>query len=490
MQAPIPDLNELTATPRANRLEWLLQRVLEMQALVNETEFNLERFMQEVVDLLERVTAARGAVVELVEGADLVYRCASESIRQHLGQRLPRKGSLSGRCVAEGRVLTCHDSEDDPRTDVAACRKVGVRSMVCAPLLQLGKPIGVLKVLSSEAHAFDAQDEHMLRLLAACLGTALGNQLAIDARERAEARLRESEAQLRANLARTQALFATASDALAIINADGRIMEWNAAAERLFGCKGADAAGQDFAELLIAPPDRETCRARLEQFLLPERTTETQWRLDLSGVHKGRPERLNVEASFSAVSIGGRWQFIVVLHDLTEHKHAAAELGELAMKDALTGLSNRRRFMSYCERAIARARRNRQSLALLCMDLNRFKEINDQYGHEAGDLVLREFARRLAHSVRQEDEIARLGADEFVLLAEGVATDAQAQALIAKLQQALAAPMRFPPVQLQASIGVALYHDQPGALALLREAEQAMCAARGPVAGGMAGGFL
>src|SRR6202044_2896021 len=135
----------------------------------------------------------------------------------------------------------------------------------------------------------------------------------------------------------------------------------------------------------------------------------------LSALQKGRVESLDVEASFSAVAIGGRWQFVAFLRNIADRKHAEAELKDLALKDALTGLSNRARFMSHCERALARARRSRQSVALFYMDLNRFKEINDQFGHEAGDLVLQEFAKRILHSVRLEDEVARLGGDEFVL---------------------------------------------------------------------------
>lgn len=477
VQAPNPDLDE-TSTSRASRLEWILQRVLEMQALINQAEFKLEPFMQEVVDLVERLTAARGAVVELIDGSDLVYRCASESIRHHVGLRIARRGSLSGLCIAEAHVLRCDDSEEDPRTDVVACRKVGVRSMICAPLLQLGKPIGVLKVLSGEPNAFDSRDEHLLSLLAASLGSALGNQLALEAGQRAEAQLRENETQLRAHLARTEALFSSASDAVAILSDDGRVMEWNAAAERLFGYSQAEVLRKPLLELIVAPSDHELIRAQLAEFRLPGTPPELQWQLEFNGLRKPPRERLDVQAGFSAVSIGGRWQFVTFLHDITERKQAEAQLEELAMKDALTGLSNRRRFMSYCERALARARRNHQPLALFYMDLNRFKEINVQYGHEGGDLVLKEFAKRIMHSVRLEDEVARLGGDEFVLLAEGISTDAQAQALISKLQQTLAEPMRRPPVQLEASIGVALYNDQPNALALLREADQAMYRAK------------
>ncbi len=180
------ELRSLSPAARADRLEWLLRGVLEVQALITDEHFDLDAFMQRVVDLGEQLTHATGAVVELVEGDEMVYRAASTSIRGHLGLRLQRSGSLSGLCVAQATALRCDDADDDPRVDREACRTVGVRSMICAPLLRRGQAVGALKVMSSKPHAFDSSDQHLLNVMAGTIGAALGNQLALDAQRELE----------------------------------------------------------------------------------------------------------------------------------------------------------------------------------------------------------------------------------------------------------------------------------------------------------------
>jgi hypothetical protein len=88
--SPEEDLLELSSNSRANRLEWLLQGVLEIQSLITEAEFDLDAFMQRIVDVAENLTNAKGAVVELVQGDEMLYRCASASFTQHVGLRLKR----------------------------------------------------------------------------------------------------------------------------------------------------------------------------------------------------------------------------------------------------------------------------------------------------------------------------------------------------------------------------------------------------------------
>src|SRR5690349_15723250 len=132
---PYSSSDSPTAT-HTTRLEWLLQGVLEVQSLVTEAAFDLDAFAQRVVDLAETLTQAKGAVIELVEGDEMVYRYASRSFEQHRGLRLKRATSLSGLCVATGQVLRCDDAEDDPRVDKEASRRVGIRSMLCTPLFE------------------------------------------------------------------------------------------------------------------------------------------------------------------------------------------------------------------------------------------------------------------------------------------------------------------------------------------------------------------
>ncbi|HYC02266.1 MAG TPA: response regulator [Azospirillaceae bacterium] len=157
-----------------------LEEVVRTQAMLADTQLDLGQFMQLVVDRMQALTGCKGAVVELVEGEEMVYRAASAAISANVGLRLKRRGSLSGLCVERREVLLCRDSETDDRVDREACRRVGVRAMVCAPLFEGGRAVGVLKVMATEADAFTGDDVSLLELMAGALGAALGKQVAFE----------------------------------------------------------------------------------------------------------------------------------------------------------------------------------------------------------------------------------------------------------------------------------------------------------------------
>jgi diguanylate cyclase (GGDEF)-like protein len=160
---------------------------------------------------------------------------------------------------------------------------------------------------------------------------------------------------------------------------------------------------------------------------------------------------------------------------------ANARLSELALRDPLTGLANRAALYARLEQALDGARMHGRAVALLMLDLDGFKAVNDRLGHEAGDRLLVAVAERLIRCARFNDLVARLGGDEFVLVVEDAASPAQAQALADALLAALAAPFALGPEQARigASIGVAL-SDAHGSEAdtLLRRADRAMYAAK------------
>jgi diguanylate cyclase (GGDEF)-like protein len=157
------------------------------------------------------------------------------------------------------------------------------------------------------------------------------------------------------------------------------------------------------------------------------------------------------------------------------------ELDHLASHDTLTGLPNRRVFLDRLERALARARRGEKQLAILFIDLDHFKEINDSLGHAVGDIMLRAAAERLRATVRETDTVARLGGDEFIVLSENIA-DVQAAAVIAgKIIEALAVPVSYREHALTvgASIGISLYPRDGGtATEVVASADQAMYRAK------------
>jgi diguanylate cyclase (GGDEF)-like protein len=157
------------------------------------------------------------------------------------------------------------------------------------------------------------------------------------------------------------------------------------------------------------------------------------------------------------------------------------ELNHLASHDNLTGLPNRRLFLDRLDLALARARRNEERLALLFIDLDRFKDINDMHGHAAGDAMLRAVAERIRASVRESDTVARLGGDEFVVLVEGTHHPEDTSLLAQKVLTALTPPVPYGTMTLEvgASIGVSQYpQDGQTASELVASADRAMYRAK------------
>lgn len=178
--------------------------------------------------------------------------------------------------------------------------------------------------------------------------------------------------------------------------------------------------------------------------------------------------------------------FIGHCMDVTDAKRAEAEIERLAYHDALTGLPNRTLFLDRLEQTLAASRRNRRCGAVLFVDLDHFKQINDVHGHAMGDAVLREIARRLQFHLRQEDTVARLGGDEFVVLLPELAGDlddagAMVLAVAEKLRSAMGTPVVVGDQEFVtgASIGITLFpRVGEGVDDLMREADTAMYRAK------------
>ena len=166
---------------------------------------------------------------------------------------------------------------------------------------------------------------------------------------------------------------------------------------------------------------------------------------------------------------------VVAATDVTTWMRRQARLQRLAFKDALTGLANRALLHDRIKQAIATARRKAGSFAVLLVDLDRFKPINDIYGHATGDLVLRKTARRLQAATRAVDTVARLGGDEFVILLGGASGRDEARLVVERIIQAITAPLAVHELRLGVSVGIALYPDDGSdAEQLLARADGAM----------------
>jgi diguanylate cyclase (GGDEF)-like protein len=150
-----------------------LLRIIALQTEIVKIGHDLSCVMQYVVEQLQDLAGASGAIVELAEGGDMVYRAASGLAAPQLGLRLGRQGSLSGLCVDTGQVLVCQDCESDPRVDRLACRKVGLRSMVVAPLFHQEAVVGALKVVSEAPCRFSDEHVRILQLMAELIAASM-----------------------------------------------------------------------------------------------------------------------------------------------------------------------------------------------------------------------------------------------------------------------------------------------------------------------------
>jgi diguanylate cyclase (GGDEF)-like protein/PAS domain S-box-containing protein len=242
------------------------------------------------------------------------------------------------------------------------------------------------------------------------------------------------------------------SDAVVTLDGDGRVINWNLGAEALYGYRAADVVGADLFALLGSAVLVDGDELPIDR-AIGDLARAGRWRGELHERHAdGSP--IFVRSSLTAVPRpGGPDGIIVVNRDLTDQRreeHAAAH-------DPLTGLPNRRALLDRLRSARVRARRKGERIAVLFLDLNGFKPINDQFGHTTGDAVLRVTGERLCQAIRGHDAVARLGGDEFVVLLERVADEADVLSVARRIAAGIAVPIEHDgrTVTVSASIGIA-----------------------------------
>ena len=174
-----------------------LQQIIELQQTVVVADLSVKELMELICDRTQLLTHAEGAVIEMAEGDEMVYTAGSGSLKSMVGVRLKIASSLSGLSVRTNQILQCENSETDPRVDREACRRVGAISMICVPLRHKNKAIGVLKVTSPKAYAFNQKCVDLLQLLAGLLSASIAQAAETAEKNRAFELLKASEAQSR-----------------------------------------------------------------------------------------------------------------------------------------------------------------------------------------------------------------------------------------------------------------------------------------------------
>jgi diguanylate cyclase (GGDEF)-like protein/PAS domain S-box-containing protein len=457
----------------------VLRAVIAMQHELAAVGLDLKTVMQRIADRTRELTVGTSAAVRLLDGDALV--CGATSGAPDIGQphRLPIGNNLAGHAMRSGRSLLCVDTETDERVDSALSRLRGVRSIIAVPLLHAGEAVGLLLLYGNEPGAFGERDVTMMELLSVVLSAAMAHAAEFEAkRDQVEA------------LARFEATFAGALTGMMLLDLDGRIIDSNRALQELLGQSPGELAGRRASDF-VHPDDRREARAAYQRMIADG---VSSLRMQHRFVSRDG-DVLWVDASASMVrdSDGHKSFAIGMIQDITQRKEteaallAQAELNEhQALHDALTGLANRTLFRSRIDQAVKAERSTGLRAAVLVIDLDGFKEVNDSLGHAAGDELLMELGRRLCASVRVSDTVARLGGDEFGVLLPYASVSHDVTGAVERMHAAIEEPIALQglSLSLQASVGVALYpEDGKDVETLLRCADAAMYHAKADKSG-------
>ncbi|MRW82738.1 EAL domain-containing protein [Pseudoduganella sp. FT26W] len=289
--------------------------------------------------------------------------------------------------------------------------------------------------------------------------------------------IKASRQQLRESEARFRGAFGQAAVGLAQLSADGRWLRANRKLLDIVGYTEEELRGMHVSDL-VTPEDWQIDAPLLRA--LADGELETSSREKRYLCKDGR--RIWVKATVTAMQPdGSHASLVAVVEDISQRKQYEEELMHLARHDALTGLANRTLLLDRVSQAIAQARRSGNQVAMLFLDLDRFKTINDSLGHDAGDRVVVEVGRRLKQAVRDADTVARFGGDEFVVLMPELPTEHIAAALAQKILNALFEPMLIHghEVAPACSVGISLYpRDGADGKVLLKNADAALYQAK------------
>lgn len=260
---------------------------------------------------------------------------------------------------------------------------------------------------------------------------------------------------MRASLTRYTTVTESANDAIICLHPDGSIELWNKMAQQMFGYSVEEAIGKPLHQLIVPERYRSQADEGIRQFGLTGTGPVVGKTLEMTALRRDGTE-FPIEISTSAMNIGGEWHATGIIRDITERKRSY-----LAQHDVLTGLPNRVLLTERISQAIGLAHRHRRHVALLSLDLDHFKHINDSLGHAIGDQLLQSVADRLVACVRATDTVCRQGSDEFVILLSEIEQPQDATHIAEKLLAAFGAPHFIGGHELHVtlSIGISVYPD-------------------------------
>ena len=378
----------------------------------------------------------------------------------------------AGRTIRGGNIIVCEDFEREEGFTVwiDRARNYGFRSGIFLPLSGKGTPFGVLGLYASEVLKIRAEEATLLQDLAADLAFGI-----------VTIRAREQQRHIQQAVQQQAALLDQASDSIVVLGSDNLVTYWNKGAERLYGWNQAEAIGKSLIALTAHDP--ETLESALRVV-----NRSTQWFGEATRRRKDG-SALTAECRWTLVNNSdyGTTSILAIDTDISQRKAAEDEIRHLAYYDQLTNLVNRQNLMQRLENVLKVCNRTGEIGAVLFIDLDHFKIINDSLGHDKGDFLLKQVAMRLMSCVRETDTVARLGGDEFLIMVDNLGLNLTVAGglvkdLSTKILTALSLPFKLSEFEHfgTASIGISMMtKGLASAEEILKQADLAMYQAKG-----------
>ena len=403
----------------------------------------------------------------------LVLKVGIGTYQSYLGvQRKKDAHSASSEVWKTGKPLTVMDYQkwDGRATDRDVGRDL-IKSIIGLPLISGSAVVGVIGVgFSEKKKNFSLDELYVMERFADLASIALDNaklyqalQTELEERKRVEAELRESEINYRG-------IFDSVNDLIFVIDEQtGEIVDIN---QKVMEIVGFQCCKEDCLSYISTD-----LRASLTNVVQQSLSGPKMQRYVMEWQPPGKPSSMWLEISTRQAVIGSNTRILAVARDVTDRKKFEEQLEHQADHDALTGLPNRRMLKRYLDRAISKTEQEKVTMAVVYIDLDGFKQVNDWFGHNAGDDVLKQVAMKISSNIGLNDIVARMGGDEFVVVLTDFGDMNGLEILLQQLEKAChySLEMSGRIVTVNGSMGVSLFPtDGKSTDALIRKADKAM----------------